>query len=218
MQRARPPNTANWEATISVSGFGSDEGDDTGSDIWAVLNAPLVEGRLGLRAYVSHYDDPGYIDYLYVLRDPGFSNPQPNFDDPADVDANLIRVDDANSGEIVATKAALLWEVSDAASATLSYYYQETDYGGRSINYRHAMVTGPYESAHRILEPSERKNQLVSLEIQADLGFAELVSATGVSDYDEFSQRDGTDLVLLLEDDLWAAFPNFVTISRDDID
>ncbi len=109
----------------------------------------------------------------------------------------------------------MLWEISDAASATLSYYYQETDYGGRSINHRHAMGTGRYESAHRVLEPSERKNQLVSLEILADLGFAELVSATGFSDYKELGQRDGTDLVLLFGG-IWAPFPNFVTISRDD--
>ena len=52
------PRTRDWEAIVSVSAFAMDESDATGSDIWAVLNAPLITGRLGLNvwAHLHHHD------------------------------------------------------------------------------------------------------------------------------------------------------------------
>ena len=209
-----PPSTTEWEAIASVSAFGMDESDSTGSDIWAVLNAPLVDGRLGLRIAASRYDDPGYTDYPFLVREPGVSNPQPDFSDPDDVSANLYQVSDADNGEILGAKIALLWNATDAISATLSYYYQETDYGGRSINHEQSFASGRYASAHRFLEFSRRENQLLSLEVNADLGFADFVSATGFSEYDEVGQRDQTDLVLNFGG-IEVGFPNFVDFTRD---
>lgn len=209
------PHTTDWEAIVSVSAFGMDESDSTGSDIWAVLNVPLVTGRLGLRVAASRYVDPGYIDYPFLVREAGVSNPQPDFTDPDDVRANLFRVNDADSGEILGAKIALLWNVTETTSATLSYYYQETDYGGRSINHDQSFDSGRYASAHRFLEFNRRENQLLSLEVNANLTFAEFVSATGVSAYDEVGQRDQTDLVLNFGG-IEVDFPNFVDFTRDD--
>jgi outer membrane receptor protein involved in Fe transport len=205
----KSPNTAEWEAAISVGGFRREESDGTGSDIWAVLNAPLVQDRLAIRAAISRLDDPGFVDYPILLREPGFSNPQPDPDDPADVDANLFRIEDTDDGELTTAKVALLWQVNDAVSATMSYFYQDSEFGGRAINHSQAIDTGRYESGLRLPEPNQRENRLVSLEVSADLGFAELVSATGLSNYEDQGQRDGTDLLLDLQYG-YEDFPNFV--------
>ena len=46
------------------------------------------------------------------------------------------------------------------------------DVGGRTQNHVAAFGTGLYESATRYPEPNERRNELLSAEIVADLGFA----------------------------------------------
>ena len=68
-----------------------------------------------------------------------------------------------------------------------------------------------------MLEPGEQENDLLSLEIKADLGFAELVSASGWSSYEQSGQRDQTDLLY----DIWtgyADFPAFVGQTLDTSD
>lgn len=210
----RQPVLDAWEASITVGAFGQDQSDDMGSDIRAALNAPLVNDKLALRVLVSNYDDPGFTDYPLLLHEPGVSNPNPDFDDPDDVEANLFAKMDVDSGEIFNARAALRWEITDSISATLNYYLQETGFGGRSVNHRHSMGIGKYEAASRVVEPNNRENQLFSLEVAVDLGFAELVSATGISRYEEFGQRDQTDL-LLPTGFGFEAFPNIVIIASD---
>lgn len=213
----RSPDATAWQAAISVSGFGQSESDGTGSDVWGVLNVPLIEERLALRVSASRYDDPGFIDYPFLLREPGLSDPNPDFGDAAEVDANLRRENDVDAGIIVGARAGLLWTVSESLSVNAAFHFQETEFGGRPVNHRHALGTGRYESAHRIPEPNSRRNEIASLDIAADLGFAELVSITGATIYREFGQRDGTDLGLAFEIGL-EDFPEFVTIARDKTD
>ena len=190
------------------------ESDGTGYDADIVVNAPLIEGKLAFRGAFGYFDDPGFIDYPFLVREPGVSNPEPDFGDPADVAANLYRVDDANTEETFSSRLALLWEITDSVQATFNYYYQNQQAGGRTINHRDAFGTGSYESAHRFLEPNERENRLFSVEIIADLGFAELTSATGVSSYDEIGQRDQTDLLLNFEYG-YETFPSFAAFTRE---
>ena len=94
------------------------------------------------------------------------------------------------------------WRPIDAIDANLSYYYQDMDIGGRTENHVLAFGTGKYQEANRVLEPNERTNKLAALEINADLGFATLTSATGYSTYNEVGQRDQTDLLITLDVEL----------------
>lgn len=210
----RAPDTEN--VTISAQGslFSLAHSDGTGYDTDFALNVPIVEGKLAFRAALSYLDDPGFIDYSYVVREPGVSNPQPDLTNPADVAQNLRRVEDADWQQTSSGRLALLWEATDSVRATLNYYFQDQEAGSRTINHRHAFGTGPYESANRYLEPNDRENRLVSLEVVADLGFAELTSATGFSEYDSLGQRDQTDLLL---DFLWGyeQFPSFSSFTRE---
>ena len=73
------------------------------------------------------------------------------------------------------------------------------------------------KSAHRFLEPNSRKNELLALEVVADLGFAALTSATGYSEYTEKGQRDQTDLLLTFEYG-YELFPSFSAYTREDAD
>jgi outer membrane receptor protein involved in Fe transport len=66
----------------------------------------------------------------------------------------------------------------------------------------------------RYPEPNDRENQLFSAEIVADLGFAELTSATGFGKYEELGQRDQTDLLITLEYS-YELFPSFSSFTRE---
>ncbi|HEX6998546.1 MAG TPA: TonB-dependent receptor [Gammaproteobacteria bacterium] len=208
------PDTRAWELAAHGDLYSLAHSNGAGYDADMVVNVPIVEDTLAFRASVGYYDDPGFIDYPFVLREPGVSDPEPDLADPADVGANLRRVEDADWEQTTSGRLALLWQASENVRATFNYYFQDQEVGARTVNHRHAFGTGPYESAHRFLEPNDRENSLFSAEVVADLGFAELTSATGVAEYDQVGQRDQTDLLLAFEYG-YETFPAFSAFTRD---
>jgi outer membrane receptor protein involved in Fe transport len=209
------PDPGQFDAEVGGRLYAVEESDGTGYDVYGMVNVPLIEDRLALRVSASYLDDPGFIDYDYLVREPGVSNPQPDFDDPQDVAANLRSVEDADYEETFAGRIGLFWQVTDALAANLTYYYQDQEVGARTVNHREAMGTGRYVSAHRFLEPDDLTNDLLALEITWDFGFAELTSATGFSKFESLGQRDQTDFLLDLEVG-YEYFPSFAAYTRDE--
>lgn len=210
-----PARATIGEAAFMVGGGLStmSKSDDTGLEGRFTMNVPVGE-KGAFRAAIAYFEDPGFIDYGYVVREGGVSNPQPDFSDPADVDANLRYVEDANHVDVLTGRFAYRYEFSPGVAADLSYYYQKQEAGGRTINHRDAFGTGRYVSAQRYLEPNDRENHLLSLEVNADLGFATLTSATGYSEYEDDGQRDQTDLLLNFEYG-YEDFPTFSAYTHE---
>lgn len=210
------------EGQVTGDVFSLNESDGTGGEFGLVFNTPLIDDVLAIRASVNYYTNPGYIDYNFVVQNPGVSNPNPDFTNPQDVSANLRSVSDVNDEQITTGRVSLRWQANEAVEATLNYFYQKQENGGNSTSQYNSLsdssalqgMVGQYENAARILEPGEEENDLLSLEIKADLGFAELVSASGWSSYEQSGQRDQTDLLY----DIWtgyAEFPAFVAQTLD---
>lgn len=204
------------ETTLQVRGDLSSisESDDLSTDVGFTFNTPLAD-NLALRANLDYLDGAGFIDYNFLVLEPGVSNPEPDFSDSADVAANLTSQKDANYEKALTARLSLLWDVSDDIAATFSYNLQDQEIGGRQINSRDAFGTGDYESAFRFPEYNERKSELFSLEVVADLGFAELTSATGYSKFTETGQRDQTDLLLDIVS-FYGDFPAFVAFTLEE--
>lgn len=200
------------EIKVRGNGFGYSESDGTGADGGITVNVPISD-TWAFRGTYDYLDDPGFIDYDYIVREPGVSNPNV-FADPVARNANMKEHADANNEKTQSGRAALRWTPMEAVDATLTYYFQLMNSGGRNTNSNDAVGTGDYTAAQRVLEPNDRNNQLVSLEVTADLGFAELVSATGSSRYEENGQRDQTDLLISLEYS-YEAFPNFTAYTHE---
>ncbi len=173
------PDPAGFEASAGGRLYSINESDGMGTDVWGVVNLPLVENRLALRVAAGYVNDPGFIDYNYIVREPGVSNPDPDFDDAGDVAANLREQQDVDTEETFTGRLGLFWQVTDAVDANLTYYYQDQQVGGRTVNHDQAFGTGRYVAASRFLEPNDKTNHLLALELTWDLGFAELTSATG---------------------------------------
>lgn len=198
------------------------ESDSLGGEGGFIFNAPLIDGEMGVRMSLNYFNNPGFLDYNYVVREGGVSLPDPDWNDDAAVSENLRRVEDANGEDTLTARIALRWVPNDWLDGTLSYFYQKQEVEGRSITQFDALAAdnplgdliGPYESAYRYEEPREKEDELLSLELKADLGFAELVSATGYSQFDAIGQRDQTDLLIRL-DYSYEEFPAFSAYTEE---
>ncbi|WP_039037578.1 TonB-dependent receptor [Pseudoalteromonas sp. ECSMB14103] len=198
------------------------ESDSIGGEGGFIFNLPLIEDTLAVRASLNIYEDPGFIDYGYVVREPGVSLPDPDWTDSAAVNNNLKNVEDANGESTTTGRISVRFKPSETFEGTLNYFYQNQDSEGRSIVHYNTLsadnglgdLIGEYESGYRYEEPREKENQLLSLELKADLGFAELVSATGISNFDADGQRDQTDLLIRL-DYGYEEFPAFSSFTRE---
>ncbi len=210
------------EGQVSGDLFTLSESDGSGGEAGFVFNTPLIEDELALRASINYYSNPGYMDYTRVVREPGVSVTDPDWNDADAVDSNLKSVKDVNDEQITTARVSLRWQATESVEGTLNYFYQKQENGGNAIS-QYAGISeqnplagqfGRYESGYRVEEPNEQENDLLSLEIKADLDFAELVSASGWSSYDQSGQRDQTDLLY----DIWsgyADFPSFVIRTLD---
>jgi iron complex outermembrane receptor protein len=199
---------------VRAEAYQYSEADDLSYRGGFTLNKTILP-NLAVRASLDYDNDSGFIDYPYVVKEIGVSDPDPDFSDPADVAANTYRIKDANSEETTSGRVAARWEPLDWLDGTMTYYFQKSEIGGRQGSSRQPGVpTGDYELAKRVEEPNEITNQLLAAEITADLGFAELTSATGISRFDDDGQRDQTDLLISLEYS-YEAFPTFTSFTHE---
>ncbi|MET0984881.1 MAG: TonB-dependent receptor [Steroidobacteraceae bacterium] len=207
------PMRPQFDATsvqVTGSGYALSHSDGFGKDVGLTANVPLGE-IFAVRASVNYLDDPGFVDYNYLVRTPGVSDPEP----PAGArDANLRRDKDADDEQTLSGRVAFRIKPTDALDVNLTYYFQDQETGGRTATHSRSFDTGRYEFAARYPEPNDRRNELLALEVMADLGLAELTSATGASWYKEHGGRDQTDLLLQFETG-YELFPSFSAFTRE---
>ena len=190
------------------------EASSLSHDTGMTINLGLTD-RFALRGSIDWSHDSGFIDYVNVVDEIGVTNP--------DTPDGLNRIEDADGEDIISGRIAARWEPTDWLDGTLTYYYQEADIEGRRVSHWRSDVpglldgtdsVGRYENAFRVQEPNTIKNDLLALEVVADLGFAELTSATGWSHFDDDGQRDQTTLLITLEYS-YELFPAFTSFTRE---
>lgn len=213
----RRPSFAAPELIVRGAAYGYGEAESASYDAGLTFNMPLSDS-FAVGGSIDYLDDSGFIDYAYVVRDIGVSNPNA-LGSPAAIAANTRRVADANTEETLSGRLAFRWQPIEAIDANLTWYFQNQEVGARQVSSARVSTipapVGDYESALRVLEPNDRDNNLVALEVTADLGFATLTSATGLSKYEETGQRDQTDLLIGLEYS-YELFPTFTAFTRED--
>lgn len=170
------PDPTAYEAVFDgeLRGGGDSEASYRGS---LVFNVPLVEDKLALRVVGYSDRDGGYIDNVFghtpdesALQGPDFY-PEGfgTLDNAASVEKNW------NDSEIYGGRASLLWNINDDWAATFAVAHQNTQSG--ADNYYDPYV-GDLQTIRFHDEFSDDKYSLYSLTLDADLGFAQLVSAS----------------------------------------
>jgi outer membrane receptor protein involved in Fe transport len=225
----KKPNPEGFEAEIAVD-YGQtsgSEGNNLGFDV--MFNIPLGD-TTALRATYSRIDDDGVIDYinLYQLNDFG----EPLIDDGAGscidpraaTDTQIMQnigcfeaKEDADTVVIDYAKVSLRGELSDTFSYQLTYQMQEGEVGARRSttlgNNNQAPASPLYfeygddVSGQIMLEPSTREVDMLSLDLEWDLGFATFTSTTSSINHEGVGASDNGGL--------WASGGEIDGTSRD---
>ncbi|MDN4502460.1 TonB-dependent receptor [Alteromonadaceae bacterium BrNp21-10] len=203
--------------------FSLSESDSMGGEGGFIANIPLITDTLALRTSINYFNNPGFIDYAYTVKTPGVSLADPDWSNSSEINDNLQNIKDANGEKTMTAKVSLRWLPTDLIDANLSYFYQDKEVEGRSISHYGSLaaenglgtLVGPYESTYRVEEPNDITDELLSLEVNADLEFADLVSATGWSKYNQLGQRDQSDLLIWLSFS-YEEFPSFTAFTREE--
>ncbi|KRB82909.1 TonB-dependent receptor [Sphingomonas sp. Root710] len=221
------PNTNRLSVDLHGRTFAESHSKDIGLTGDATVNVPIVADHIAFRSVVGYYDNPGFIDYNYLLQQPGVSNPQPvrgptaaqgSFGTPADYAANFKRGRDLNFEHTFTTRNTLLLQANPDIKAYLTYAYQKTNTDGRQANGAGVLGTGRYEGPWRYREPVNRDSSLYSAEVYINLGeVAQLVSTTAYTRQNIRTTRDNTDNLLDLNYG-YEAFPAFSSYSNLDED
>ena len=188
------PDPSGFSARVGASLSNVDGSSDLGIAGDLTLNMP-VSDTLAVRATLAAADYPGITDYvnLYVLDAEGLPVAPNGVLDPA---TEYRRKKDADDVQIWYGRIAARWQPSETFDATLSYFAQSDDVGGRRQDTPGTDGFGrPYrdhENGSIQLEPSTRDAQLTSLEMNLDLGFATLTSSTSYYDHKGDSTSENT--------------------------
>lgn len=179
------PDTKEFSANIGVGVETISEGE-TGYDIDATVNIPIIENKLAVRFTGFSKRQAGFIDNVLgttVVDGPdafgsGLGGQKTN--------ANVVD-DDINGYDWSGGRAQVRWHINDDITATLAANYQKIDADGFND---HDPTVGDLEVIKFIEEPREDTLKQISLVIEADLGFAQLVSATSYFDREIFYETD----------------------------
>ncbi|MBW6532928.1 TonB-dependent receptor [Sphingomonas sp. RRHST34] len=211
------PETDRFSLDVHGRGYAQSYSDDFGAVGDIALNVPIVRDHVAFRTATGYYANAGFIDYNYLLQQPGVSDPQPGRAtetstgslDTGNYGANFKRKEDVNYEHTFTTRNQLLLEYNPDLKAYLTYAHQNTRTGGRQANGAGVLGTGRYEGPWRYLEPVERDADLFAAEFDIKIGgVAQLVSTTAYTKQHITSVDDNTDLLLDL-DYGYEAFPQF---------
>ncbi|KRC82182.1 TonB-dependent receptor [Sphingomonas sp. Root241] len=218
------PDTERFSVDVHGRGYAQSHSDDFSGIGDIAVNLPILKDHIAFRTATGYYSNAGFIDYNYLLKQPGVSDPQPvrasggstgSLGGPADYLANFKRAEDVNYEHTFTTRNQLLLEYNPNIRAYLTYAHQSTKSGGRQANGAGVLGTGKYEGPWRYLEPFDRKSDLFSAEIYVNLfNIAQLVSTTAYTKQTIDNTDDNTDLLLDL-DYGYEAFPEFSSYANN---
>jgi outer membrane receptor protein involved in Fe transport len=208
------PDPSKFEASAEAVFKGGDDSEMSHS-VTAVLNLPLVEDKFAIRLAAQVAEDGGYIDNVYghhpdmwfgetaaesaASAPPAWQSGQPYIWRCEQGQGDCVwgtnrltwgRMDNAdvaegdwNSAEHTLYRVSARWDINDDWSVTAAYHYGETD--GRG-NHSYNPFVGDLQTINFVKPTSYSEWDMTALTIEADLGFAQFVSATSFYD----NQRD----------------------------
>ena len=218
------PNTDRFSIDLHARGYAESHSDDFGGQGDIAINVPIVRDHIAFRTATGYYDNAGFIDYNYILRQPGVSDPQPvrstgtNTGSLGSVEQqglNFRRNKDVNYERTFTTRNQLLLEYNPNIKLFLTYAHQETKTDGRQANAAGALGTGRYEGPFRYEEPFKRRADLYAAEFNVNLfNIGQLVSTSAWTTQRNSQTNDNTDLLLDLDYN-YEAFPRFSSYANN---
>ncbi|MDB4077728.1 TonB-dependent receptor, partial [Porticoccaceae bacterium] len=164
---------------------GEEGGDNT--MVQGVLNVPLIEDTLAIRAVAYQFKNSGYVENVAAS--------QPILGDPASLSGVAIDRGDVGNDEVTGFRLAALWQPTEQLDMTLSYITQDIEQDGvPDVN---LVLDGKYQQQRYNVgdggsryEYLESDVDIVSLVANYDLGWGTLSSSTSQLESDAGAGTD----------------------------
>ncbi len=173
------PDETGFAANLSATGSVTAGAGSENSTIEGMINLPLIDNTLAVRAVAYHFDDSGYYRNI-AGSDPVKSAAA------ARTGAVAIDRDDAGSAITTGGRIALRWMPLDQMSVDLTYAKQRTEEQGNAYG---DLAIGDFEQARYTRLSNERGEyndsdlSLFNLQLDYNFGAVALVSSTSWADY-----------------------------------
>ena len=182
------------EYSLTLDGYVRTGSDVDGSyDGSVVANIPLIDDTLALRIVGFTAEDGGFIDNVAGHTPDYLSTPDSPHDwsgmEWGELDNSEFVDDDVNDSKVDGWRGALRWDINDSWSATAQYLHQEVDNGAYGFM---DPYVGDLKKVSFFDDYSTDELDLYGLTVEADLGFAQLVSATSYYERDTTWGQDIT--------------------------
>jgi len=198
------PNLNNIEGSIKTSYSSTAENGDDNTKFEGVINIPLIEDVLALRAVAYRHDKSGYINNVAgtVLATNGEVRPGILALDSIarDAGAELYQnQDDVGNTEYAGGRIAFLWKPIDDLNITLTHLYQDVEQFGQPYveltpgleSYEQITLQfGDGEGVAGLESGFSDEINLTNLVLEYDLGWANLLSSSAWSNVDGSRNRD----------------------------
>ncbi|MEP1444922.1 MAG: TonB-dependent receptor [Paraglaciecola sp.] len=192
----RAPQLDIFEGSVKASLSSTSGPGSTNNRLEAVLNVPLVDDVLALRAVTYRHDDSGFIDNVAgnVREQNGFVTSSARFDDFSGLGGGELYVNQSDVGRVETSGAriSLLWEPTEELSVNLMYIYQEGEQIGKpniellnenlsNSNYAQTSISIGLSDIPEVRGNDvghQNEVNLTNLIVEYDLGWASLLSST----------------------------------------
>ena len=179
------PDASAFSAVVGAEVNTTKDGEE-GYDFDATVNIPIIEDKLAIRLTGFSATEGGYIDN--VLGTTVVDGPNQNGSGFGGKKTNASAVDDdINSVDWLGARAQVRWLMNDDWAATVGINYQKIEADGWND---YDETVGDLETIKFNKETREDEWYQISLVIEGDLGFAQLVSATSYYDREIYYETD----------------------------
>lgn len=158
---SKDANLYAYEGAAETAVSHNQEADDLSLRVNGMINAPLVEGKLALRAVASYRRDAGYVDNKVLGKT------------------------DINEGELKGMRLKLGYAPSDDMRLNVSYIYQRAEVDDRAewmpvtANTRREFgLTDDYQTGRSAMQPGFDHMDLVNATLEWNAGNANVLSST----------------------------------------
>ncbi|MEH6586593.1 MAG: TonB-dependent receptor [Halioglobus sp.] len=179
------PDASEFSANVGAEISTTKDGEE-GYDFDATVNIPIIEDKLAIRLTGFSATEGGFIDNVLGTTVVDGPNQLGSGQGGQKTNANAVD-DDINSVDWLGARAQVRWLVNDNWAATVGLNYQKIEADGWND---HDPTVGDLETIKFNKEIREDEWYQISLVIEGDLGFAQLVSATSYYDREIYYETD----------------------------
>ncbi len=177
-----------FSVVTDLSGRDNSEGEIS-YDHSVVANFPLIEQTLAVRLVGFTAKDGGFIDNVFGHTPDSDTSGKVLPSGFGTLDNAHVLEDDWNDAKTDGWRASALWDINETWSAVATAMSQDVDAGAYNS---YDPFVGDLEVVSFYDDFRTDEYDMYSLQVEGDLGFAQLVSATSFFEREEFISNDNT--------------------------